>query len=48
MRNKERSGEVKGGGASASRPTVTLEPYFWEAYNAVVQPERRDWYLIRR
>ncbi len=34
--------------AKTSRETATFTPYFWEAYNAVVQPHRFDWYLIER
>jgi hypothetical protein len=48
MQNKDTNRKTKAVSASASRRTITLEPYFWEAYNAIVQPERRDWYLIRR
>lgn len=30
------------------RNTATFEPYFWEAYNEIVQPHRFDWYLVTR
>jgi hypothetical protein len=48
MQNKDTNRKTKTVSTSAVRRTITLEPYFWEAYNAIVQPERRDWYLIRR
>lgn len=31
-----------------SRDTATFTPYFWEAYNEIVQPRRFDHYLITR
>jgi hypothetical protein len=33
---------------SQSRRTVTLEPYFWAAYNEIVKPNRIGWYLATR
>ncbi len=30
------------------RDTATFEPYYWEAYNQIVHPNRFDWYLITR
>jgi AraC-like DNA-binding protein len=30
------------------RSTATFTPYYWEAYNEIVQPKRFDWYLIER
>jgi hypothetical protein len=34
--------------ASPGRDTATFEPYYWEAYNEIVQPRRFDHYLVRR
>ncbi|MBC8134524.1 MAG: hypothetical protein H8F28_01385 [Fibrella sp.] len=33
---------------SQSRATATFVPYFWEAYNEIVEPRRFDHYLVRR
>lgn len=33
---------------SQSRATATFIPYFWEAYNEIVEPRRFDHYLLRR
>lgn len=33
---------------SQSRATATFVPYFWEAYNEIVEPRRFDHYLLRR
>ena len=33
---------------SAVRNTATFTPYYWEAYNEVVEPRRFDHYLIRK
>jgi hypothetical protein len=30
------------------RSTATFEAYYWEAYNAIVEPRRWDHYLLRR
>jgi len=34
--------------ASTARNTATFQPYFWEAYNEIVQPRRFDHYLLHR
>ena len=34
--------------AAARRDTATFEPYYWEAYNEIVEPRRFDHYLVRR
>lgn len=31
-----------------ARDTATFTPYFWLAYNEIVQPRRFDWYLIEK
>ena len=31
-----------------SRRTVTLQPYYWAAYNEIVKPNRIGWYLATR
>ena len=31
-----------------SRKTVTLQPYYWAAYNEIVKPNRIGWYLATR
>ncbi len=31
-----------------SRRTVTLQPYYWAAYNEIVKPNRIGWYLAAR
>jgi hypothetical protein len=33
---------------NAARQTATFVPYFWEAYNEIVEPRRFDHYLVRR
>lgn len=33
---------------SAARDTATFTPYYWEAYNEIVEPRRFDHYLIRK
>jgi hypothetical protein len=35
-------------GRDGTRSTATFVPYFWEAYNQIVRPDRFDWYLISR
>jgi hypothetical protein len=32
----------------SDRATATFQPYYWEAYNEIVQPRRFNHYLIRR
>lgn len=34
--------------ALQSRRTVTLQPYYWAAYNEIVKPNRIGWYLATR
>jgi hypothetical protein len=34
--------------AQSNRDTATFTPYFWEAYNEIVQPRRFDWYLMEK
>jgi hypothetical protein len=34
--------------AASSFTTATLEPYYTEAHNEIVQPERIDWYLVTK
>jgi hypothetical protein len=34
--------------ATSPRETATFEPYYWEAYNEIVEPRRFDHYLIRK
>src|SRR5690349_2140546 len=33
---------------TAARATATFVPYYWEAYNEIVEPRRYDHYLVRR
>lgn len=35
-------------GREQARPTATFVPYFWEAYNEIVEPRRFDHYLVTR
>jgi hypothetical protein len=40
--------EGKRNSRNDARNTATFTPYFWEAYNEVVQPRRFDHYLLRK
>ena len=35
-------------GKEVGRVTATFQPYYWEAYNEIVEPRRFDHYLVRR
>jgi AraC-like DNA-binding protein len=38
----------KGKARHRPRQAATFEAYYWEPYNAIVRPERFDWYLVTR
>ncbi len=35
-------------GSDVSRQTATFTPYYWEAYNEIVQPRRFNHYLLQK